>query len=146
MQSKGKFAEEVFGRGFNCAQAVLTSHCEEFGLPDDIAKKVSCGFGGGLGHTGGMCGAVSGAIMLIGLKYGKYKEADNQAKDKTYEMVQKFREKFIKEFGSINCTDLTKFDLSNESELTKARNAGVFTQICPKLVKRAVELAEELIG
>ncbi|MCL2832072.1 MAG: C-GCAxxG-C-C family protein [Treponema sp.] len=146
MESKGKFAaESVFNKGFNCAQAVLTSHCEEFGLSDEIAKKLSCGFGGGVGHTGGICGAVNGAIMLIGLKYGKYKKDDDESKDKTYKLVNQFINEFKNEFGSVNCTELVKFNLSKEDELLKAREAGVFTTVCPKLVKRSVEIAEKII-
>ena len=145
MDTKSEISVNLFNKGFNCAQAVLTSHCEEYGLSDDIAKKISCGFGGGMGHIGEICGAVSGAIMLIGLKHGKNKEADNESKEKTYKLVKEYTDKFKNEFGSINCTELVKFDLSIEEELIKARNSGIFKELCPLLVKRSVELVEEIV-
>ena len=98
-----------------------------------------------MGHIGEVCGAVNGAIMLIGLKYGKNKELDNESKEKTYNLIKEYTEKFKKEFGSINCTKLLKYDLSKDEELIKARNSGIFKELCPILVKRSVELIEEII-
>ena len=145
METKSEISVGIFNRGFNCAQAVLGSHCEEFGLPEKTAKKISCGFGAGMGYIGGICGAVSGALMLIGLKYGKHTESDNEAKEKTYNLVKKYTDSFKKEFGSIYCTELVKYDLSKEEELLKARESGVFKELCPIFVKRSVELAEEIL-
>ena len=145
MTSKTGYAAEIFSKGFNCAQAVLASHCEDLGLPDTIAKKISCGFGGGMGNLDGVCGAVAGTIMLIGLKYGKYTETDKESKEKTFEVIKKFTDRFKKEFGSINCTELIHHNLSNKDELLSARESGVFKKLCPAFVKRAVELTEELL-
>jgi C_GCAxxG_C_C family probable redox protein len=145
METKYGIAVETFNKGFNCAQAVLTSHSEEYGLSNDIAKKISCGFGAGIGYSSEICGAVSGALMLIGLKYGKFKESDNEAKDKTYKLVKEYIEKFKEEFGTINCTELLKCDLSKEDELLRARDYGIFKELCPLFVKRSVELVEEIL-
>ena len=146
MKTRAEIAVDVFNNGFNCAQAVLTSHCGEYGLSDDVAKKISCGFGGGMGHIGEVCGAVSGAIMLIGLQYGQNKAADNEAKEKTYTLIKEYIGRFKKEFGSINCTELIKYDLGKEEELLQARDSGIFKELCPLLVKRSVELLEETMG
>ena len=145
MQSKAEISVEIFNNGFNCAQSVVCSHCEEFGLSEDVAKKISCGFGGGMGHIGEVCGAVSGALMLIGLKNGKYIESNTELKEKTYDMVKEFTDKFKKEYGTINCKELIKYDLSKEEDLLRARSSGVFRELCPKLVKRSVELTEEIL-
>ena len=145
MQNKAKVSVEIFNKGFNCAQAVLCSHCDEYGLPEAIAKKLSCGFGAGMAYTDNICGAVTGALMLIGLKYGKSMESDNEAKEKTYNLVKEFIEGFKKEYGSIECTELIKYDLSKEEELLKARTSGVFTDLCPLFVKRSVELVEKIL-
>ena len=145
MKTKSEIAVDIFGKGFNCAQAVLSSHCEEYGLSDNVAKKISCGFGGGMGYIGEVCGAVSGALMLIGLKYGKYMELDNPSKEKTYKLIKEFTDNFKKEYGTINCTELIKYDLSKEEELLRARDSGVFKEICPLLVKRSVEIVEEIL-
>jgi C_GCAxxG_C_C family probable redox protein len=142
---KSKDAVDIFNSGFNCAQSVLASHCEELDLPETTAKKIACGFGGGIGYLGEVCGAVTGAIMLIGLKYGKHTESDNEAKEKTYNLVKKFTDSFKKEFGSIHCPELLKYDLSKEDQLQAARKSGVFKKLCPVFVKRSVELAEEIL-
>jgi len=145
MNTKAEIAVDMFGKGFNCAQAVLTSHCEEYGLSDTIAKKISSGFGGGMGYNDEACGAVTGAIMAIGLKYGRYLESDNESKEKTYKLVKEFTDKFKKEYGSIKCTELIKYNLSKEEELLRARESGIFKEICPSLIKRAIEIIEELL-
>jgi len=146
MNSKADASVEVFNKGFNCAQAVLSSHCEEYGLEDEIAKKIACGFGGGMGHSAETCGAVSGALMLIGLKYGKYRESDNESKEKTYKLANEYITNFKKEYGTINCRELIKYDLGNEEELIKARASGIFGELCPKLIKRSVELVEKILN
>ncbi|MCX7773898.1 MAG: C-GCAxxG-C-C family protein [Clostridia bacterium] len=138
-------ATEIFDSGFNCAQAVFTSHCEEMGLDMKTALKTACAFGSGMGCIGGTCGAVTGAFMLIGLKYGKHEPEDNAARDKTYALVREFNKRFTAEFGSIACKDLLPYDISMSGELAKARESGVFRTICPKLVKRATEIVEELL-
>jgi len=144
MKSKVDSAIEIFGKGFNCSQAVFGSHCEDLGLPVETARKIACAFGGGMGLSGGTCGAVTGALMLIGLKYGKYLETDNEAKDKTYKLRNRFMELFTKEMGSVDCTKLLKYDLSKPDEYQKAREAGLFKTLCPQFVKKAVELFEEI--
>ena len=140
-----KAADLFVNKGFNCAQAVLSSHCEEYGLQGDIAKKIASGFGAGMGYNGEVCGAVSGALMLIGLKYGRYLESDTESKAKTYKLVKELIDSFKKEYGTINCTELIKYDLSNENELEKARESGIFKKLCPVFVKKAIEIAEEVL-
>ena len=145
MISKADASVEIFNKGFNCAQAVLVSHCEEFGLSNDIGKKIACGFGAGMGFNGEVCGAVTGALMLAGLKYGKYIESDNESKDKTYKLVREFTETIKREYGTIICRELIKFDISKADEYQKAKESGIFKDLCPKLVRRSVELIEEIL-
>ena len=136
-------AIEIFGKGYNCAQAVFASHSAELGLDATSAKKAAAAFGGGIAHNGMTCGAVTGALMLLGLKYGRYKDGDNESKEKTYKIANEFIGQFKKEFGSITCKDLIKFDVSVPEEYLRAKEAGVFQNICRSLVKRSSELVEE---
>lgn len=145
MSKESDSAVEYFNKGFNCAQAVLNSHCGKFGLDEQTALKISCAFGGGISHTNELCGAVTGALMLISLKYGKSAAGDNDAKDITYSLTRKFLEMFNEKHSSVKCTDLTGYNLSSEQELIKAREAGVFISVCPQLIKDAVEMVEKLI-
>jgi hypothetical protein len=82
--------------------------------------------------------------MVIGLKYGKYKIGDTESKDRAYACVKQFSDAFQSKFGSIKCTDLIKYNLSNHEELLEARKAGVFQSICPELIKGSVEILEKL--
>ncbi len=146
MSEASEKAVQCFTDGFSCSQAVLSSCCERFGLDKELAYKVAGAFGGGMGHIDGACGAVTGALMLIGLKYGKYKKEDAESKDRTYAAVKRYVDAFKAKYGSIDCTDLIKFDISVQSGLLKAREAGVFKSVCPGLVKESVELVEKELG
>ena len=87
-------ALELFKSGFNCAQAVLAVFSAEAGLEEDKALKISCGFGAGLGRTDQVCGAVAGAAMVLGLKYGMSASGEKEKKEKTYAEVKEFTAAF----------------------------------------------------
>lgn len=145
MSNQVDVAIKTFNDGFSCSQAVLVSHCEEYGLDSEMALKVAGAFGGGMGHIGETCGAVTGALMLLGLKYGKTKAEDTDSNDRTYAKVKEFTDMFKQKHGSIKCKDLIEFDISVKEELTKAREAGVFKTVCPLLVKDSIEMVERLL-
>jgi len=92
-------AAELFAEGCNCSQSVFTAFADEFGLDEELAKRLSCGLGGGVGRMREVCGAVSAAAMVIGMRLGPDKAA-------VYPAVQDFCAKFRAEFGSIVCRDL----------------------------------------
>ena len=138
-------AESSFRSGFTCSAAVFSTFSRELGLDDKTAKKVACGFGGGISHTGNICGAVSGAILAIGLKYGKTQEGDDTATEKTRSTVRQFIDEFRERNGSINCTELLELDLSNPVDLARARDKGLFKTKCPALVRDAAEILETIL-
>jgi C_GCAxxG_C_C family probable redox protein len=143
---KTEIALELFGKGFNCAQAVLESHISEFGLLPETSRKIAAAFGAGMGYSDEICGAVSGALMVFGLKYGQFIDGSVDSRKKVYEAARAFIGDFKAEFGSIKCTELVKYNLSVEEELKTARESGVFKAVCPGLIKRAVELVEEIMS
>ena len=144
MDSKADQAVVCFNNGFNCSQAVFSTYAESLGLDPATALKIACGFGAGMGFTGETCGAVTGAFMLIGLKYGKFKPEDNQAKEKTYALVQEFAKRFRELHGSLKCKELLPYDISVPGEADKAKAEGLYTTVCPKLVRSAAEIVEEI--
>ena len=145
MNSKAEMAVDIYNKGFNCAQAVFSSYSAEYGLDTTIAKKIGGAFAGGMAGNGEVCGAVVGALMLIGLKYGQHIEGDNDSKQKTIKIANEYIQIFKDEYGSIICRDLLKYDLSNEIEAQKARESGVFNTLCPVFVKYSVEIIEEIL-
>jgi C_GCAxxG_C_C family probable redox protein len=144
--TKADDAHRLFRKKFTCSAAVFSAFAEDLGLDEDTARKIACGFGGGISHTGNMCGVVSGAIMAIGLKYGKTVEGDDAATEKTRALTRRFLDEFKKKNGSINCTELLGHNLSKPAELAAARDAGLFASRCPLLVRDAAEILETILN
>ena len=143
--SRVEQAVSCFHDGLNCSQSILSSFSDEFGLNRDIALKLAIGFGGGMGRLGKTCGAVTGALMVIGLKYGNASIEDNAAKEKTYGLVQKYIKKFTKINGSIICNDLLNSDISTLEGLNSANEKNLFTTLCPNFVRTSAEILEKIL-
>lgn len=143
--SKSENAIQCFQNGFNCAQAVLSTYCDQFGMNKQTALKLACPFGSGLGRMAETCGAVTGAYMLIGLKHGKYLPEDNAAKEKSFQLVKEFNEKFISLHGSVCCRELLKYDLSKPEDLEYIQENGLWDKLCPIYIKDAAKIIEELL-
>lgn len=138
-------ASDTFAQGYSCSQAVLSARCERYGLDQKTALTIAAGFGGGMGRTGNSCGAVTGAIAIIGLHAGSDKARDTEAKENTYKMVRKFVSGFEEMFGSINCTELIGCHIGTPSGYDKARKNGMFENVCPRFVDGAVEILDSVL-
>jgi C_GCAxxG_C_C family probable redox protein len=138
-------AMEIFNSGFNCSQSVLAAFCNEFGLHGEIALKIACGFGGGMGRKAKTCGAVTGAFMVIGLKHGQTQSGDKAAKERTYGLLREFADLFAKKHGSIECRELLACDISTPEGFKMADEKGLFKTICPKCVEDAVKILEKIV-
>jgi C_GCAxxG_C_C family probable redox protein len=97
--AKAESARKLFLSGENCSQSVFGAFASDYGLDSEVARKVACGLGGGLGRMREVCGAVSAAALVFGLEYGD---------DKTlvYAKVQEFCARFKSETGSIICREM----------------------------------------
>jgi C_GCAxxG_C_C family probable redox protein len=137
-------AEKIFRDGFNCSQAVFSVFASEMGIQIETAMKIACAFGGGM-RLGNTCGSVTGALMAIGLKYGKSKADENEARDKTYILTKQFQDRFCESKGSVMCRDLLGCDLSTPEGYEKAKENQAFLKICPGLVKDAVVILEKIL-
>ncbi len=133
-----------FNEDFNCAQSVLSTFSTQFGLDLDIALKLASGFGGGMGRQGNTCGAVTGAFMVIGLKYGMGVDKNNDNKEKTYQLVKEFSSRFQKINGSLMCKELLGCDINTPEGMEYFEQKELF-QNCLQYVKNAVEILEEII-
>jgi C_GCAxxG_C_C family probable redox protein len=128
----------------NCAQAVLAAFAAELGLPRITALQIAQGFGGGMGRTGGVCGAVSGACMVLGLRPSTAGMDSPEQRDELYRKIQGFKAQFETMHGSVMCPTLLGYDLSQPGERAAARASGVVQSVCPKLVEDAVTMLEAL--
>ncbi len=134
-----------FKEGFNCSQSVLSTYSKLFGLNHEVSLKISQAFGGGMARMGQTCGAVTGAFMVIGLKHGKVKAEDEEAKEKTYEIVREFVKRFKSLHGSIMCKDLLGYDLDIPEELEEVEEKQICENRCPEFLKNAVEILGKLL-
>ncbi len=145
MSEKSEEAVERFKKSFNCSQAVLVSFSEQFGLDSDKACKVATGFGGGM-RMGGTCGAVTGAFMVLGLKYGNTTAEDKEGKANTYKKIEEYTKRFKVRNGSITCRELLGCDVSTPEGMKEAKDKNLFSSICPNIVQDAVEILEEMLA
>jgi C_GCAxxG_C_C family probable redox protein len=145
MTDREKTAVSGFDEGFSCSQAVLTAYSDLFNLDRKTALKISQPFGGGIAHQGETCGAVSAAFMVIGLKYGRTKAEDLEAREKTYEKILDFIDQFSTKNSSTVCKELLGSDMSTPEGFKKAQDAGVFESLCPKLIQSSIEILEKIL-
>lgn len=138
-------AVSCFEQGFNCCQAVLSSYGPRFGLDRESALKIASGFGGGIGHLGESCGAVTGALMVIGLKHGGTVAEDEKSSAKTYGLISQFLERFKARHGSIRCRELLGYDISTPEGLQAIKDKGLFDNLCLKFIRASAEILEQLL-
>ncbi len=145
--NKTELAVSRFQSGFSCSQAVFSSYAEAMGLEKHTALKIAGTFGGGMGRTGQTCGAVTGALMALGLKYGATDAADKETKEQAYARVQEFARRFaIRNGNDLSCKGLLGCDISTPDGQKMAGELGLFQSICPKLVNDAAEIVGEMLA
>jgi C_GCAxxG_C_C family probable redox protein len=103
----------------------------------DVIPKVATGLGGGIGRSGNICGALTGAVLAVGLKYGA-NEINQDAKALSYAKAQLLLRKFEAQQGSINCRSLIKHDLSTAEGFAKAKEEKAFENLCSQIIKSVV--------
>ena len=140
------YAAELFLSGCNCSQAVLTAFSDVTGLDPDFAKKISCGFGGGVGRLREVCGAVSGMIMAANLLYGYTDPGEGDINKKEYyTLVQELCNQFKAESGSIICRELLDNPPSDPAPCP--RTAEYYAQRpCARFVMLAAKVLDDYIA
>jgi C_GCAxxG_C_C family probable redox protein len=135
-----------FRNKFNCAQSVLSVFGNEYGITENDCLKIACAFGGGMGRMQHTCGAVTGALMVFGLKYGKGINDPEEKKQLTYSKTKEFFGEFKKLNGSVNCKDLLNgLDMNDPEDHIKIIDQKLFDIQCEKFVTDAVRIVEKLI-
>jgi len=135
-------AKARFEEGFACSQSVFSTLAPDLGVSEETALKIGSAFGGGMTRHGEVCGAVTGALMALGLKFGATAANDE---DKIRIASQELMRRFAEKNGSLLCRELLGYRLISPEELKKAQENNVFSKICPRLVEHATQLAEEII-
>jgi len=139
--SKVEQAVSCFKDGFSCSQAILSTYGPELGIDKTTALKVSAPFGGGMARMGETCGAVTGALMVLGLKYAAGKES----KEKLYSFVTEFASRFKSRNNSISCKELLGCALNTPEGQKIFKEKNLFATSCTHYVRDAAEIIEMLI-
>lgn len=137
-------ALKYFEEKFHCSQAVFAAFSEDYGLSREQALKIGGCFGSGM-RKGEVCGACTGALMVLGLKYGKSKVGDIESKLKSDKVCDRFLDEFKKENGSYICNELLGCDISTERGVKYALDNNLFTDFCPKMVESATLITEKIL-
>ncbi|WP_337996964.1 C-GCAxxG-C-C family protein [Oleispirillum naphthae] len=146
MSKQTDTALATFTGGYNCAQAAVSAFCAEHGLDEDLAMRLACGFGGGMGRKQEVCGAVSGAILALGLVHGRGKGGDKAMTQATYDKVYALMSAFEARHGSCLCRELLQgCDVTTPEGTRQVKERGLRDSVCMACVRSAVEIAADLI-
>ena len=141
---KKEMAVDLYNDGFHCSQAVLSAFAADTGITEKQACLLGGCFGAGM-KKGEVCGACTGALMVLGLLYGQYEKGDTASKIHAYEVAEAFLDRFAERNGSYRCNDLLGCDIRTEEGVRYARSRNLFRTLCPKMVEEAVGILEEII-
>jgi C_GCAxxG_C_C family probable redox protein len=136
-------AVNKFLDGYACSQAILSEYCDLFDLNHETALKLAAGFAGGM-RMGGTCGAVTGAYMVLGLKFSDQNCEKAEGSKNVYKAVSEFTEKFEEINGSVNCKDLLDCDISTSEGMQVAKEKQLFQTVCPNFIKTSADILETM--
>jgi C_GCAxxG_C_C family probable redox protein len=138
-------ALKLFGKGFNCAQSVLSAKSDLTHLSVTESLKIATGFGAGMAMAQKTCGAVTGAYMVIGAVHGRVNPDDEASRDKTYGLISEFNRRFSVLHECLTCRELLGVDLQSEEGLEEAEKQGYFQSRCATFVADAEKILDEIL-
>ena len=134
----------LHAEGYNCAQAVIGAYADIIGIGEQEAVSIGAGFGGGAG-TGELCGAVSGAVMVLGLMTPVDMNDPVGSKKRTTALGKEFQKRFVEKFRHLRCHDLLR-DPTQASDATPAGQTMGVTHPCRLMIVTAVAILDELLS
>jgi len=139
-----KNKQQDTNENLNCAQRVVVKYCEQYGLKKEMAIKIAAAFGGGISAMGETCGAVTGALMVIGLKYGGTKD-DKKLAEKREKAVNEFIPAFLSMHGSLKCKDLLGLDFSIPEEHKMINEKKITKTLCPSFTDNSIKILGKIL-
>jgi len=142
-------AHDFLIAGWNCSQSVLLTVQELLDLHDPAALKAATGFGGGIGNSGSICGALAGGVMALGFLYGRKELSEFAQKERTYSVCAQWYDRFLNLMGGCNCCDILRVDLKDpivrkeywrnaqNRERCASQVVGVAAQLLIKLIEES---------
>lgn len=146
MDNKRDVAVARFLSGYNCAQSIAYAFSDASGTDKNLALKIACGFGAGMGRKQEVCGAVSGGIIVLGLKYGRGESDERKAMDRTYAKVRELMDRFAEKHGSVICRELVGgCDFMTEEGQRSFKEQDLLNKLCRPCVESVVEILEDIL-
>ena len=143
MSDRTEAAVSKFVAGYNCAQSVVYAFCDDLHLEKDLALKIACGFGGGMGRKEEVCGAVTGGIIVLGAKYGRGENDEKPATELTYQKTRDLIDQFTKRHGTFICRSLLGgCDLTSAEGQKYFKENDLSNKVCKQCVQSVVEILE----
>ena len=133
-----------FLNGNGCSQAVLTQFCEQFGMDQLTALKISSAFPAGM-QMAGICGAVTGAYMVLGLKFADRDSSESAGRKQVYEAVAEFTRRFRERHNTLDCKELLGCNIMTPEGKAIADQENLFKTVCPTFVEDAARILQEMI-
>ncbi len=143
MNSKDK-ALKYFSEGLHCSQSVLAAFADECGISEEMAFKLGSCFGSGM-RKGNVCGACTGALMVLGLLFGEEHSGVPEERQRSNMINDMMLDRFKQTYGTFICNELLGCDMSTPEGVQYARSKGLFKEFCPKMVAGAVDILEDII-
>lgn len=136
---------QYFTNGLNCSQAVFTVFAKDMGLTEEQGLKIACAFGGGIARNQFTCGAVTGALMALGMLYGKGLNDNSEGKEITYGKANEFIREFTRRHGTTECKALLQgLNMNDPTDRQKIDEMGLFKTNCARYVGDAAEIVEAI--
>ena len=146
MNIKSEAAIQKFTSGYNCAQSILFSHSDEIDIDKSTALKVAWAFGAGMGRKQEICGAVTGGIMAISLKYSRFQNDHNATTEKIYSKTRELMDRFQEKHGTYKCSELLKgCNLQTEEGQKYFKDNDLLNKTCMECIRSASQILEEIL-
>jgi len=115
-------------------------------LAEETALKIACGFGAGMARNQEVCGAITGGILVLGLRYGRGSNDDRSAMELTYSKTRELMGQFSKQHGTLICRELLDgCDLTSEEGQKYFKENELLKKTCTPCVKSMVEILERIL-
>lgn len=141
VQLSASYAE----KGFLCSEAVLRALSKYLEIQSNIIPQIATGFGAGIGRAGEVCGALTGGVMGLGLKFGRVKMSAEPAERPVHWFATELATQFKAEFGHLRCRDLLGLDVSSREALRRYREQKMWENQCREFITTTTSLAYEIL-
>ncbi len=144
VMERSEQAKDLFLSGYNCSQSVLLSFADDLKFSRELAQKMAVGFGGGMGKQQETCGALTGAMMVLGILKGEQVNNNDELKAEVYGSVKQLTREFKAIYDTTSCRELTGVDLNSAEGAAKFKEEHIMENICANCVKNVVEIVEDI--